>query len=173
MLSDEVSFCASLCSRCERARVKQKTEELHAELNAIPSGDVSRADSLAREMGEANVLGFGTLDLIDKLESKRKRANGVQIDSEVDMEALLSLVDKDVQKENERVRSSIQPHDASAPKKGSKKRLLSDISSSKRLSSSKKRSSVIRRGNDSNLMVEDSDDSEVDALAILGMPNSQ
>ena len=30
VLSEDASLCDSECSRCERARVKRKTEELHA-----------------------------------------------------------------------------------------------------------------------------------------------
>ena len=162
VLSEDASLCASECSRCECARVKRKTEELHEELNAIASGDVSRADSLAREMQGRNMLGFDTLELIEKIESKRKRAGGVQIDSEVDMQHLLNLVDKDVEKE--KAGNSPELIDATGPRKNSKKRLLSGISS-KRQSSSKKKSSVFKHGNDSNLMVNDHDSSEIDELA--------
>ena len=73
VLSEDASLCDSECSRCERARVKRKTEELHAQLQEIASGDVSGADSVALEMQGQNMLGFDNIALIEEIERKRKR----------------------------------------------------------------------------------------------------
>ena len=111
-------------------------------------------------------MGLDTFDMIQQIESKRKASqNQVAMDGEVDMEHLLDLVDKDVEKE--KLENSKLNDTVVALEKNPKKRLLSDISSLK--VSSNKRSSILKRGNDSNLMVDNQDDADVEFLVTANL----
>ena len=64
----------------------------------VEADDVSGANSVAGEMQRQNMVGLDSIDLIEGIEHKRRgpKAGHASIGSDIDMEQLLNLVDKDV-----------------------------------------------------------------------------